>query len=110
MSAYGNDNLAFIGGYQYIDYTNASEASAALDKDTVAVELYATTDCYIAIGPAPTAAAPSAEKVRTRGFKLKADVVMTVATPKGSDASPIKAAVIRDSADGKLEIWEWKMS
>lgn len=108
MGVYGNDNFAYIGGYQYIDYTSVSEQSAALDKDCVAVELESTTDCYIAIGTNPTAAAPSAEKTRTAGFKLKADVKVLVALPKGSDAAPMKVAVIRDSADGTLDIYERK--
>lgn len=110
MSVYGNDNFAYIGGYQYISYSSSSEQSAAIDKDCVAVELEASTDCYVLIGPNPTAAAPGAEKTKTQSFKLRADVGKLVAIPKGSDASPMKVAVIRDSADGTLEIYERKLS
>lgn len=107
---YGNDNFAYLGAYQYISYSSTSEQSAALDKDCVAVELESSTDCYVAVGPNPTAAAPGAEKTKTASFKLKADVKILVALPKGSDASPMKVAVIRDSADGTLDIYERKMS
>lgn len=107
---YGNDNFAYISGYQYVSFSSTSEQSAALDKDCVAVELESSTDCYIAIGTNPTAAAPGAEKTKTKSFKLKADVKILVALPKGSDAAPMKVAVIRDSADGTLDIYERKMS
>lgn len=107
---YGNSNLAYIGKYQYVSYSSSSEQSAAIDKDTVAVELESTTDCWVEIGPNPTAAAAGAEKTKTASFKLKADVKILAAIPKGSDASPMKVAVIRDTADGTLDIYERKLS
>lgn len=106
---YGNQNLLFFNGYQYFDYSSTSEASAPLDVKTIAVELYATTDCWIKIGEQgenPTAAAIGTEKTRGYVFRLKADVSMLVPVPVGTTANPIKLAVIRDTADGTLEVYE----
>lgn len=102
--SYFNDNITFVNGYQFISYSAASEQSAALDPSTRAVELLASTDCYVCIDVNPTAAAPSGEKVKTASFKLVNGVEKTVGIPM--NASPIKIAVIRLSADGILEICE----
>ena len=105
---YGNPNLLFFNGYQYFDYSSTSEASASLDTRTIAVELLSSTDCWVRIGEqgeTPTAAAGS-EKTRSYSFKLKADVAMLVPVPVGTTSNPIKLAVIRDTADGTLEVYE----
>ena len=105
---YGNPNLLFFNGYQYFDYSSASEASAALDTKTIAVELLSSTDCWVRIGEqgeTPTAAVVT-EKTRSYSFKLKADVAMLVPVPVGTASNPIKLAVIRDTADGTLEVYE----
>lgn len=106
MSAYGNHNLAFVTGSQYIDYSSTSEQSAALASDTKVVTLIASTRCWIAIGTNPTAAAPSAEKVKVTAFPLSPDMYVDFPIPQGTDAAPIKIAVIRDANDGKLDIIE----
>lgn len=106
---YGNHNLLFFNGYQYFDYSSTSEASAALDTNTIAVELLSSTDCWVRIGEqgeTPTAAAIGTEKTRGYVFKLKADVSMLVPVPVGTTSKPIKLAVIRDTADGTLEVYE----
>ncbi len=106
---YGNPNLLFFNGYQYFDYSSTSEASASLDTRTIAVELLSSTDCWVRIGEqgeTPTAAAVGTEKTRSYSFKLKADVAMLVPVPVGTTSNPIKLAVIRDTADGTLEVYE----
>lgn len=106
---YGNPNLLFFNGYQYFDYSSTSEASASLDTRTIAVELLSSTDCWVRVGEqgeTPTAAAAGAEKTRSYSFKLKADVAMLVPVPVGTTSNPIKLAVIRDTADGTLEVYE----
>lgn len=104
--AYGNDNLAYIKKHQFITYAGTSEQSAALAPECVAVDLYAATDCYVAIGPDPTAVAPGAEKTRADGFLLRADNYLTVAVPKGTEVKPMKIAVIQHTSGGDLDILE----
>ena len=109
----GNDNLAYIRNYQYVDFTNASEQSAALDKRCAAVDLYATEDCYITIASTdngPVAAAPGAESTSTQSFRLITETIFTVAVPLGSDVNPTLIAVIRVTTDGRLDIHERSFS
>lgn len=113
MGVMGNANLAYLRNYQYVDFTNASEQSAALDKRCVAVDLYATKDCYITIARTndnPVAAAPGAESTRTKSFRLIEATIFTVAVPLGSDDNPTLIAVIREAADGRLDINERSFS
>ncbi|MCA3717450.1 MAG: hypothetical protein IM674_04270 [Brevundimonas sp.] len=78
----------------------ASTQSAALSKAGL-VRLYATTDCFIAVGTSPTAAAPTGAGVNAGGMPLRANVYETIRV-KANDL----IAVIQASAGGFLYITE----
>ena len=109
MEAYGNQNLMYPNGGQFISYAGTSEASAALDERTIAVEIVATTDCWVNIGgpgETPTAAKPGAEATRGVSVPLRAEVEKTFAINLGNATNKVKIAVIQDSAAGVLQITE----
>lgn len=81
------------GPAQVVAYTSASVASAAFNASTSSVILVATTDCHIAYGAAPTAAATT--------MFLPAKTVLRASVRPG-----LKIAVIQDAAGGSLYIQE----
>lgn len=103
----GNYNLYQAFASAFIDYTNASE-EVTLPVGTLAVTLSASTRCWVTIGDpgkTPTAAAPSAEKVfRARTFAIDASDSIDLPVPQSTDASLVKVAVIRATADGVLDV------
>lgn len=104
--AYGNDNLLFVRGYQFITTGGTSE-QITLDKNTTALTLYAETEgVYVNIGLNPTAAAPGAEKTETESFLVHADSYFDVAVPVGSDSTPQKLAAIQSGTGGTLHIYQ----
>jgi hypothetical protein len=104
---YGNDQLYRPDFSAYIDYAGASE-NVTLPVGTIAVTLYATTKCWIAIGDpgeTPVAAAPGAEKTFVKSiFPLNADVFIDVPVPPSTDGALVKIAVIQSSSGGTLDI------
>lgn len=109
MESYGNPNLLKPNGGQFIAYAGTSEKSAALDENTIAVELVATTDCWVLIGAPgdePAAAKPIAEATRGASIPLRAEVEKTFAIPIGNASAKVKIAVIQDTAGGTLQITE----
>lgn len=104
--AYSNNNLLYGRKCQFVTFDGTADASVALDKTTEAVTLYATAACWVLVGTAPTAAKPSAEKVRVDSLYLPASVPFDYAVPKGTDAAPMKVSVIQDSSGGNCYIYE----
>jgi hypothetical protein len=102
---YGNDNLAFVGGGQYLTVDGTSD-NITLPVNVDAVDLYSTTDVWVLIGDpgeTPVAAAPGAEKTSVRSFFLPSGVEKSgVPVPRGSAASLVKIAAIQSSAGGTL--------
>lgn len=97
----------------YVDFNNSSaqspafeERPAAEDEDltidnTTLIRIFATNDCWIALGENPTAAAGSTSKGDS--FFLPGGIVDFVGVEPGW-----KLAVVRNSADGRLHINECK--
>jgi len=114
-AAYGVDGLFFFNGSQYITTGAASDESAALHKDTIAVVLTClTADMWVAIGEpgqTATAAAAGAEKTKTTtSFPLHAGQSITLAVPYGDDTKARTIAAIQVSAAGQLDIIELKLA
>ena len=107
--AYGNPNLYFVRGCQYITYAGTSE-NITIPGGTIAVTLRASSDCWVKIGrpgETPVAAAPGAEKTRAADtFVLRTDERLDVPVPLGTDEKPVKIAVIQDSAGGTLDVFD----
>lgn len=83
----------YIGATQKVTVGSGSTQSAALAVSTTIVELYADTDCFIAVGPSPTAT--------TSTKFIPASTVLYYSVQPGS-----KIAVIQSSAGGNLYITE----
>jgi hypothetical protein len=103
---YGNPNLAYVQGCQYLTFDGTSDLTAALLPVTQAVTLYATADCWVQIAPAPVAAAPGGEKTRVHSFFLPANTFVDVAVPYSDEAHPQIVAAIQATAGGNLYIYE----
>lgn len=110
--AYGNPNLAFVSGSQYVTVDSSADVSAALPAGTTAVSLYSTVDVWVNFtdrgADTPAAAAAGAEKTKVTSFLIPAGVVIDLPCPEGSDEKPVKVAYVRDSADGTMQIWSRK--
>jgi hypothetical protein len=96
---YGNENLAFITGCQYLTVDGTSD-SITLPEGVHAVDLYSTEDAWVQIGErgvtAPTVAAPGAEKTEIDGFFMAADVWYTgIPVPLGNDAKKVPISAIQ---------------
>jgi hypothetical protein len=114
-AAYGVDGLFFFNGSQYITTGAASDESAALHKDTIAVSLTClTADMWVAIGEpgkTATAAAAGAETTRTAtSFPMHAGQSITLAVPRGTDTKDVNIAAIQDGGAGQLDIIELKLA
>lgn len=103
---FGNSNLLFAHKCQYVTFDGTADASVALAPTTEAVTIYASAACWVLIGTAPTAAAPSGEKVRVDSQYIPATMPFDFAVPKGTDAAPMKVSVIQDTAGGNCYIYE----
>lgn len=80
------------GGSDAVAYTGTAAASAAMPANAVAVRVVSTTDCFIEIGPDPTAVAES-------GLFLPAGV------PEYFECSPnAKVSAIQATAGGTLYV------
>ena len=109
METYGNPNLLNFNGHQYVNVSGTSNASTGLDSKTVAVQLLATSDCWVMIGQpgaSPTAVKTAAEETRAFTFFVPADTLLTFPVPIGTSSSLVKIAAIQDSASGVLHIYE----
>jgi hypothetical protein len=107
MQTYGNANLLAPNGGQTLTFDGTSKVTAALDSKTIAVELLATTDCWIKIGEqgaTPTAENP-ANATRSESVFLRAGIVYTFPVPLGIGGA-IKIAAIQDTATGFLAVTE----
>ncbi len=94
MSGYsGNPNLFFVGTTQKIAVSGTSAQSAAIVGE--AVSLYASGDCWVAVGANPTAAA-------TAGANVFIPAGMFIDLPWRSGE---KLAAIQDSAAGSLHVY-----
>ena len=98
--------LAGIARSQYVTVGGTSSASAALSPNTNVVSLFATSKCWVIFGTNPTATKPSAEKTVSDSFPVQAEQQIDVIVPLGTDAAPIKIAVIQDTTAGQLDIIE----
>lgn len=110
MSTYGRDDNGIGGGdigigtTQNIAYSTASVPSAAIQDTTSIVELTSTTDCWVKTGSAaPTALVGVAGDSVLLPAKIAKRFMVRKKTT-GSIAD--KIAVIRDTADGVLNIVE----
>ena len=83
------------GTSQLLAFTGASAQSTALQASTTLVRLFATQDCFIAVGSNPTAAADG-----TSMF-IAAGVTEYVGVAQGA-----KIAAIRNTTSGNLYITE----
>ena len=103
----GNQNLYLVAAGTFISYSTASE-SVTLPVGTQVVTLSPSTACWVKIGvpgETVTAAAIGSEKTwANRVFRLQAESSIDVPVPIGSDAHPVQIAVIRDTADGSIDI------
>lgn len=106
--SYGNDNLMFIAKCQFVTFNGTSDASAALDSDTMAVTLFASSACWAAIDTAPVAAIPSGEKVKGVSIYVPQNQFIDVAVPYGRENAPLKVGVVDDGTGGNLFIYERK--
>lgn len=108
MESYGNSNLLFVNGGQFISYGGTSEVTAALSPLTIAVEVVATTDCWVLVGGAgettPVAVKPGAESTRGASFPLRAGVEKVFPIPIST--AGVKIAVIQDTSAGVLYVTE----
>ena len=109
MSMYGNYNLAAVGKSQYLTVDSSSD-TLTMSSGIQGLLLYSTTDCWVSIGPAPTAAAPGAEKTAVVSLFLPSSTIREFSVPKSTDEAPLLVAAIRDTADGVLHVQEWKLS
>lgn len=110
---YGNENLAFVSGGQFLTIDGTSD-TVEIPAGVDAVDLYSTTDCWVVIGEpgaTPTAVVPSAEKTTGASFFLPSVVEKSgVPVPRGSAASRPKIAAIQSTAGGTLYITYRKFS
>jgi hypothetical protein len=105
MGSYGNDNLMFISRTSFITHDGTSDAGLTLDKETKAISIYATTDCWVEVGEAPVAV-PATEKVWSDSVFVPAGWGPDIPVPAGSDSKPMKVAVIQASASGNCYIYQ----
>jgi hypothetical protein len=105
--AYGNENLAFVGGGQYLTVDGTSD-TITIPSGVEALDFYSDTDCWVFIGEpgaTPTAAAPGAEKTGITGFFLPAFLEKSgIPIPRGTDQNRPKIAAIQDTASGTLHV------
>ncbi len=92
---HGDNFEAIIPGLsQTVAVGAASAQSTALDDNTTIVRLFATVDCFIAIGSNPTAASAT-------GMFIPGGIIDFIGINKND-----KIAVIRSSASGSLYLTE----
>ncbi len=100
--AFGNDNLLWSSGTVALAVAATSTASPPtigdVNEDVMAIEVYSTSDAWLAIGAAPVAAAVAAGNSGASVF-VPAGVVVTFPWTKGQ-----KVAVIRATADGTMYV------
>jgi predicted amino acid dehydrogenase len=94
--ALGNSNIFIVSVSQVITAVTASTQSATMRADTVAVTIRPVADIWVQFGPDPTAVASAGAN-----FSIRAGVTRTFKVTGGE-----KFAVIRDSADGAVDIYE----
>jgi hypothetical protein len=105
--AYGNDNLMFVRGCQFIVTDGTSDPGITLDKNTTALTLYATQDTWVNIGVGTPVAVAPAEKAASNGsFFVPASGMFSMAVPVGSDAYPLVLAAIAGATGGNLYIYQ----
>lgn len=92
----GNPNVSDVTYTQKVSFDSAT-ASAATQSATDAVTLYATEDCWIARGAAPTATTTAG----ATNIFIPASVMMTIPIIGG-----FKISAIKDSTAGDLHVYE----
>jgi len=107
MGSYGNDNLMFVSRCSFITTDGTSDAGLTLSKDTKAVTFYALADAWAQVAAVPVAAATT-EKVWGDSIFLPAGVMVDYPVPAGTDAVPMKVALIQDSASANCYVYERK--
>lgn len=87
-----------------IAFTNVSAALPdVMGTNTTLVRAFATQDCYVKVGPTPTAAAPSAGNPQEDTIFIAGGIFVYFGVSPGDGI-----AVIRDSANGTLRLMEAK--
>jgi hypothetical protein len=86
----------FQGEFQQISFTGSAQSSATFQTGVSVIVLFATADCWIQLGPAPTAT-----RSPPRSFLLRDGMYVSRGVKEGW-----KLSVISASTDGELDIHE----
>lgn len=94
--------------FQQVAFTNTSAYSQNLESNTTIVELFSTQDCWIQLVKSTdnsSVAAPVAANTKGPSLMVRGGITKFIGVPR-IQGTVWKLAVIRDSANGTLDVCE----